>query len=253
MIILAGAGLFFFGGNFGSDDNKTDTANSTATDTADGATEGSPKTPSSSAPTTSKAPTTAGASEAVDPAGLPGLLASVSDLNERFKGNFTPAAATQSSPFSGMTVQPSNCAGALLPGIDYVYRTANYTGFAGQILTDGSSGVKVIQAVIAFKSETEATRFFNDQFTAWKSCNHTEINTSGGGEQQTVKTGVAGEGDGTATLLIWKNLQDSGNGCQRGMTPRKNVIVDVRVCSPNVGSAGYTLARDVGAKITGER
>ncbi|WKG03615.1 sensor domain-containing protein [Mycolicibacterium sp. HK-90] len=258
VIVLAGAGLFFLGGdiiNSGSDDKKSDTANSAATDTGDepkGATDGSPKTPTSSAPTTSEAPTVS-ASEAVDPASLPGLLASVSDLNERFTGNFTPAAATQTSPFSGMTVEPSNCAGALLPGIDYVYRTANYSGFAGQILSDKAIDTTVMQAVIAFNSETEATRFFNDQYTAWKGCNYTEINTSGGGQEQTIKTGVAAESDGTAQLLMWKDHAGSDKGCQRGMSPRKNVIVDVRVCSLNVASSGYTLVRDIGAKITGKR
>jgi serine/threonine-protein kinase len=41
--------------------------------------------------------------------------------------------------------------------------------------------------------------------------------------------------------------------CQRAITNRTNVVVDVLACSPSVGSAGWTIARDVGQKITGQR
>ncbi|MGV0810674.1 sensor domain-containing protein [Mycolicibacterium boenickei] len=238
------------GGSFGSDkesennaDSNTDTSENKAPQASDGG---------SSKPSPSEAPA-GGTSGDVEPSALPSLLASVTELNDRFKANLVPAGAVQNSPFTGMTIQPSNCAGALQPGIDYVYDRANYTGFAGQILTSDAPNVKVMQAVISFNTETEATRFFNDQYTAWKGCNYTEVTASGGGQSETAKTGVAAEGDGTATFLIWPDTGDSQRGCQRGMTPRKNVIVDVRVCSQNVASSGYTLARDIGAKITGER
>ncbi|WP_155946825.1 sensor domain-containing protein [Mycobacterium sp. URHD0025] len=244
VVVLVGAGVYVLG-DFGSGDTKSDTAS-----TSSAATSSAPSEAPSS--TTSQAPG-AGASENVDTAALPTLLASVTDLNERFTGNFKPAAAVQSEPFDGLTVEPSNCAGALLPGIDYVYRTANYSGFAGQILTDDTTKVAVMQAVIAFNTETEATRFYNGQFSAWRGCNYSEVNTEGGGEQQTVKMGVAADTDGTAHMLMWKDRQGSDRACERGMTPRKNVVVDVRVCSSNIGSSGFTLARDIGAKVTGSR
>ncbi len=61
-------------------------------------------------------------------------------------------AAYSPSRSSGVLVMPSNCAGAILPGIDYVYKSANYTGFAGQTLADDATGIKVIQSVISFNS-----------------------------------------------------------------------------------------------------
>ncbi|WP_082022979.1 sensor domain-containing protein [Mycolicibacterium setense] len=243
VVVLVGAGVYVVG--FGSHDTASDTAS-----TSSAATSSAPSAAPSS--TTSQAPG-AGASENVDTAALPTLLASVNDLNDRFMGNFIPTAAVQSEPFDGLTVEPANCAGALLPGIDYVYRTANYTGFTGQILTDDTAKVAVMQAVIAFNTETEATRFYNGQFSGWRGCNNSEVITEGGGEQQTVKMGVAADTDGTAHMLMWKDRQGSDRACERGMTPRKNVVVDVRVCSSNIGSSGFTLARDIGAKVTGSR
>ncbi|WP_441964857.1 sensor domain-containing protein, partial [Mycolicibacterium houstonense] len=151
---------------------------------------------------------------------------------------------------------PSNCAGALLPGIDYLYKTANYTGFAGQTLADEASGIKVIQSVIAFNSETEATRFFNDEYTSWRACHYTEISISGGGRHDTMKTGVSSESEGVASILIWPGDKPAGSAgsCERAMSPRKNVIVEARVCTPKGTMTLATgITKDIGKKITGKR
>ncbi|WKG03616.1 sensor domain-containing protein [Mycolicibacterium sp. HK-90] len=257
---MAGAGLFFLGGdiiNSGSDDKKSDTANSAATDTGDepeGATDGSPKTPSSGSPS-SEAPA-AGADGMVDPSNLPGLLESAATLSEDLDANLTPTGPVQSEPFTGVQIMPSNCAGALLPGIDYVYKTANYTGFAGEILTDDATSTKVIQSVISFSSETEATRFFNDQYTSWRACHYTEVTISGGGQHDVMKIGMSSESDGVASNLIYPGNKPAGSagGCEHAMSPHNNVIVDVRICTPKgTMTLGQGLTEDIGKKITGKR
>lgn len=261
VVVLAGAGVFVLGDgvNFGSDEKKSDTASTSSADAGSGedsgGSSGSGSNSPSSSPKTSEVPT-AGADGTVDPDELPDLLESADALNEDGEYNYTSTAAVQSEPFSGLLVMPSNCAGALLPGIDYVYKTANYTGFAGQILTDDAAGAKVMQSVISFNSETEATRFFNDHYTSWRACHYTEITTSGGGQHQTMKTGVSSESDGVASILIWPGDKPAGSAgsCDHAMSPRKNVIVDTRVCGPksNMTSA-RGLTKDIGKKITGKR
>ncbi|MGV0810675.1 sensor domain-containing protein [Mycolicibacterium boenickei] len=102
----------------------------------------------------------------------------------------------------------------------------------------------------------EATRFFNGKFTAWRACNYTEISTSGGGQHRTVKTGVATEHEGIANVLIWPGDKPAGSAgsCEHAMSPRKNVIVDVRVCvAEGSMTSGQRLVKDIGKKITGER
>lgn len=258
VVVLAAAGVFVLGDgiNFGSDEKKSDTASTSSANT-DEESEGSSGSGSnsSSSPKTSETPT-AGADGTVDAAELPDLLESADALNEDGDYNYTPTAPVQSEPFSGLLVMPSNCAGALLPGIDYVYKTANYTGFAGQIFTDDASGAKVMQSVISFNSETEATRFFNDHYTSWRACHYTEITTSGGGQHQTMKTGVSSESDGVASILIWPGDKPAGSAgsCEHAMSPRKNVIVDTRVCGPkSTMTSAQGLTKDIGKKITGKR
>ncbi|MCV7066899.1 sensor domain-containing protein [Mycolicibacterium farcinogenes] len=267
VVVLVGAGVFVFGGSFGSDDKKSDTAVTSAD--AGGSEEskgssgrngssgssGSSESGSNSSSPTSEAPV-ASADGTVDPSDLPGLLESVSALNAELDANFTQNGSVQSEPFSGVTIQPSNCAGALLPGIDYVYKSANYTGFAGQTLADEATGIKVIQSVISFNSETEATRFFNDEYTAWRACHYTEITISGGGQHDVMKTAVSSETDGVASIMIVLSDKPAGSagGCDRAMSPRKNVIVEARVCTPKgTMSLGGDLVEDIGKKIIGKR
>ncbi|KHO25747.1 sensor domain-containing protein [Mycolicibacterium setense] len=264
VVILAGAGVFILGDgiNFGSDDKKSDTASSSSADS--GADEGagsssggsgSSGSGSNSSPKTSEAPTV-GADGTVDPADLPGLLASAGYLNEKLEADLTPDGSVQSEPFSGVLVMPSNCAGAILPGIDYVYKSANYTGFAGQTLADEATGIKVIQSVISFNSETEATRFFNDEYTSWRACHYTEVTVSGGGQHDVLKTAVSSESDGVAGIMIVPGDKPAGSagGCDRAMSPRKNVIVEARVCTPKgTMTLAHSVVKDIGKKITGKR
>lgn len=264
IVLLVGAGVYFFGGSASVGSEKSDTASSTSADKAgneesEGSSDSSDSSGSGSkspSPTTTSEAPSVGADGTVDPADLPGLLESVSTLNEELDADLTANGPIQSEPFSGVTVMPSNCAGALLPGIDYVYKTSNYTGFAGQTFADEASGIKVIQSVISFNSETEATRFFNDEYTAWRACHYTEITISGGGRHDVMKTAVSSETDGVASIMIVPGDKPAGSagGCDRAMSPRKNVIVEARVCTPKgTMSLGGDLVEDIGKKITGKR
>ena len=41
----------------------------------------------------------------------------------------------------------------------------------------------------------------------------------------------------------------AGQKCERDMTVRGNVIVDVRACAPTMNSGGYNVAADIAANI----
>lgn len=57
------------------------------------------------------------------------------------------------------------------------------------------------------------------------------------------------ETSGVASIMIMPDT--SGRNCEHAMTQNGNVLVDVRVCAPNVGTKGSTLARDIAQDITG--
>lgn len=156
------------------------------------------------------------------------------------------------APFIGATVDPDICTGAVNPGLDTVYRGSGFTGFAGQVLTDAEDH-NVIQSIASFSSDTAAQAFADRQFADWQACKYTDITSTVGSSTEHGTTSTSANVDGTYTIFIFPPGAGPGRQCQRAMSPRKNVVVDVRVCADSVGSMGWTLARDIGEKITGER
>jgi serine/threonine-protein kinase len=49
--------------------------------------------------------------------------------------------------------------------------------------------------------------------------------------------------------LVPTSATVEGQQCERDMAVRANVIVDVRACSPTIGSAGLSIATAIGDKI----
>lgn len=255
VVILIGAGVFVFGdgATFGSD-TEADEADSPATSSQTASPSEAPGTSGSGSATPSPSQSPPAGPATIDPAALPTLLESIPALNEKYKANLIPAADhLATKPFSGLTVKPGTCAGALLPGIDYVYGYANYAGFSGQIVTDEATRTKVMQAVISFDSEARATRAFNMNFTPWKDCAGTTVTAEGGGTQA-INMGSVAETDGIATISMWRVDEPVGGAdslsCERAMTPRKNVIVDVRVCvKRDAKSLGENLAKTISQRV----
>jgi hypothetical protein len=160
---------------------------------------------------------------------------------------------TVDAPLGGVTVDPFTCTGAVQPGVDTVYDGSGSTGFAGQVLSDASQDHKVIQSIASFPSETEAKAFFDKQVAGWQARKFTDVSVTIGGSTSPGTVAVAANTEGTGNVFIFPPAGGPGRQCEHVMTPRKNVVDDVRVCAPNVGSMGWTLARDIGQKITGQR
>jgi serine/threonine-protein kinase len=56
-------------------------------------------------------------------------------------------------------------------------------------------------------------------------------------------------GDIMTLKLVPTTSSVAGQQCERNMTVRGNVIVDVRSCLPTVGSGGLSIVSDIAAKI----
>lgn len=251
--VAAAAGILAFRDGFGTA-SSTDAGADGSTTSQQPSPSNPPQTSTSGSP--SPSPSTAPSGN-VEPEALPSLLESIAVLNETYKANLIPAADLATQPFSGLKITPAICGGAILPGIDYVYRIANYTGFAGQILNDDVTRTKVMQAVISFSTETEATRFYNNRFSDWKFCSDTTVTAEGGGTHSEIHTGTVADVDGIGTLTMGPAGEPPAGSsgalsCEHAMTPQNNVIIDVRVCAPQDSkSLGANLATRIASKITG--
>jgi hypothetical protein len=236
-------------------DSSTPTAaqqSSTSAAPAPTATASSAPSATAASPTPSATPTPPPAA-AIEPTALKGLLASVPELSQIADNATLTPQTTVDAPFGGVTIAPDNCTGTVMPGVDAIYNGSGSTGFAGQVLADASQDHKVIQSIASFATEADAKAFFDKQVAGWQACKFTDVTSTIGGSSSGGTIGVVANTEGTANVFIFPPAGGAGRQCEHAMTPRKNVVVDVRVCAPSVGSMGWTLARDIGQKITGQR
>lgn len=139
---------------------------------------------------------------------------------------------------SAKRVDPANCVVAFQPAERSVYPDS--TNATTVVIDDGTRSRDatrlVQQSVIGFPDATTAQRGFDSASAAWRQC---------GAQTVTVKTrsgraapwvmGIPAPRRG-GTVLTATNLGPSVN-CERALSARNEVIVDVRVCALGTGDA----------------
>jgi serine/threonine protein kinase len=211
-------------------------------------------TTASSARTTSAAPSTPEPSSAppapadVDVDALPGLLLSANDVSGRMNKPGMTAMPTEYEPLAG-SVTPPNCTGAWGPAYQATYDGSGFTGLAIQgVFADPTH--KLVQAVVAFPDANGAKAFYDRQVADWNGCKNTHIKFEYQGASTEADLGVPATTAGILTMKLNPTTSaTTGQQCERNMAVRANVIVDVRACSPTVGSSGLSIASAIADKI----
>lgn len=194
-------------------------------------------------------PTTAPPAPAnVDDDALPGLLLSANDVSGRMNKPGMTAMATEYEPLAG-SVTPPNCTGAWGPVYQATYDGSGFTGLVVQgVFADPTH--KLVQAVVAFPDADAAKAFYDRQVADWNSCKSTHIKFEYQGASTEADLGVPATTAGVLTVKLNPTTSaTTGQQCERNMAVRANVIVDVRACSPTVGSSGLSVASAIADKI----
>lgn len=158
-------------------------------------------------------------------------------------------AITEDEPLAG-TVTPPHCTGAWGPIYAATYNGSGYTALAAAGYTNHPTH-KLVQAVVAFPDASAAKAFFDRQVADWNACKSTHIRFEYQGTSSEVDLATpAMTGDIMSIMLVPTNSSVAGQQCERDMAVRSNVIVDVRACSPTVGSAGLSITRQIADKIS---
>ncbi len=196
-------------------------------------------------------PPTAGAPPppVVDAAALPGLLLPADQINQRMNTSGMTAIPVESALLYG-SVTPPHCTGAWGPVYDLTYNGSGYTALAVQGVFGGQTH-RLVQAVVAFPDAGAAKAFYDRQVVDWNACKSTHIRFEQDGVTEADVGVPAITGDLLSVMLVPTTSQVAGQQCERDMTVRGNVVVDVRACSPTVGSAGSSIAREIADKVSG--
>jgi hypothetical protein len=209
----------------------------------------------SSTPTTPPPLTAPPAAPALDPATLPDLLASAQQVGKTLNNAPMHARPAQTSLESGVSINPPRCASAVAPVLNATYAGSGYTGLAVQGLQEQKPGRhKVVQAVVAFPDNAAAQHFYTQQRSAWQGCTLTDATVSytTGQPDDHAKITVVTDSEGIATtvLLPAGSTDPQDSQCERAMSARRNIIVDVRACGPNTITAAFMLTRTINDNIT---
>ncbi|WAJ42980.1 sensor domain-containing protein [Mycobacterium sp. Aquia_216] len=230
MAVVAGLVIARFSGN---SDNRQATMNSTA-------------------PSTSSMPP-------VPITALDGMLASPADVAAALSA---PPLVSLTKPadshaFFGDEIADNNCVGVILAVVQSFYDGTGWVSMRRQELADApdSAAIKysVVEAVVAYQDAGAAAKFYQraaDRFhqCANRTLNVREVNVPNSSAAFEM-VGQVSEKDGiVSTSLLWEG--GDGRNCQRGVSVRNNVVIDVSDCGYNVPDAVVpALIKPIAAKI----
>jgi hypothetical protein len=156
---------------------------------------------------------------------------------------------------------PAECFYALNPAEASVYDGSGNTAVSGDddvaSLPPGSNDPdpEVTQAVVLFPSPKEASAFFITSSQRWPACADHQFTTPGDADnpQMDWKVGAPSTANAilstTLNVTLTKGDKTMKVACQRALTQRNNVVIDVSVCRTDAGDLGVKVANQIGDKV----
>lgn len=194
----------------------------------------------SSAPTTPSAPVAPPQIRAISDAALPSLL-----LDPAYVGQVMGTTGLESIDKlsgSGMftdTADPAQCVGVVIPANENAYAGSGSRATYVQALHD-QSRTTVFSAVTTFATSSLAGDLVAQQAAIWQTCRSAPVVLDPGHGNPTTWTveDVSPQG-GTLTARI---SAAGGLSCQRALTSKNNVVIDVTTCNTNPSNEAVTIA-----------
>jgi hypothetical protein len=203
--------------------------------------------------TSSHAPTSTAAPAVAAPA-LAGLLVPAEQVAEivgaanMSKSTGVPALIADNR----REIAEADCLGAWNAGQQSVYAGTGDTGAYSQSLRADEKPVRHIadQAVIAYPNADAAAKVVARQFSRWSACSGRTVTLTPPPPRAsrlftfgpvTNTSGVLSMTQTSVDNAIW--------GCQRALTARSNVVIDIRACRPDTTNQAVDILAAIAAKI----
>ncbi|CQD16747.1 pknM [Mycobacterium lentiflavum] len=213
-------------------------------------------------------PPTSASKQAVAPAALVDLLLTPADVDSVLgvTGSRTDKVSDslQEDPTAGMGPKgfrfPEECLYITGPALAPVYANSGSTSVHGERITEptggsGESSPDANQYVVMFPAAQQASAFFSTSAQRWPACANRQGTVPDGanspGFQWTV--GPVSNQNGVLSTTVSVNLIKDGEHivktCQRALTVRNNVAIDVDGCRQNPGNVGVDIANLIAGKV----
>jgi serine/threonine kinase PknH len=212
----------------------------------------------SSAPAASSAKAGAGGSTTSTPpppvavSALDGLLLSPDQINTAMGATAMTVGQTYTRMAdAGPNVADVNCRSVHNSAESSAFADSGWTALRGQQMQEPGDNFThfVKQNVVSFPSATAAAAFFDASTHRWPACSNRQYTFTQSGQPNSVWT--AGPISTTAGTLSTTTTEEGGNGwaCQRALTVRNNVAVDIGACSYSPANSAVNIAHQIAAKI----
>lgn len=212
----------------------------------------------SPAPTTSTPPIDPGPPPqppTVPLSALPGLILDVATINSiEGASDIAPPpgdVGNDDYAFHGVSTDRPECSEVHVPALDTELDNSGWIGVRTQTLTDPKAATHVNHnAAIYFATAKAANDFAAKQAHAWPKCNGATLHVSESGSPDSIW--IAGTASNHQGMLTITNTQEGAGGwqCQRALTARNNIVIDVRSCGDNRTDQAITIATRMAERAT---
>jgi hypothetical protein len=114
---------------------------------------------------------------------------------------------------------------------------------------------QVNQVVVLFPSAKEANAFFATSQKGWPACANRQDTVPADADNPEIhwSTGPVSTTNGTLSITValtaTKNDTTMSASCQRALTVRNNVVIDVEACRKDPGDAAVNIANQIAGKV----
>ncbi|MGD1239306.1 sensor domain-containing protein [Mycobacterium seoulense] len=157
---------------------------------------------------------------------------------------------------------PDDCLYAMGPGEAPVYAGSGYTAASGDeevaSLPPNSNepDPQVDQVLVLFPSAKEANAFFTTSAQRWPACANRQFTTPAGTDtpETAWQVGPVSNANGVLSTTLTMTLRDNGSvllsmTCQRALTVRNNVAIDVGAVRKDPADLAVKLAGQIAGKV----
>jgi PknH-like extracellular domain len=156
---------------------------------------------------------------------------------------------------------PTECLYASEAGVAPVYAGSGNTAVHGvrDVLSlppeSNDPDPQVHQVVVLFPSAKEANAFFTASQKGWPACANRQDTVPGDANNPEIHwaVGPVSNANGilstTVSLIVTKDGSSTSASCQRALTARNNVVIDIEACRKDSGDAAVNIASQIAAKV----
>nr|WP_231984130.1 sensor domain-containing protein [Mycobacterium sp. E342] len=187
---------------------------------------------------------------------LDGLLLDDRKINDILGAGMRIRYRTQEMWDSSQTFSDQSCLAMAGPAQQAVYADTGWIAVRGERLDDSFDDPKVRndsvnQAVIAYPAARQANAFYGASVRRWSACANRRFIDHPPGQAE-IAWAVADSHQVGGTLSTSEEQEGSQDGwrCQRALTVRNNVVIDVAACGSFLpGSSAVDLAQQIAAAV----